>query len=66
MPSRATIDSINKLARNPRATLSPRDDLRVANFMARNAPPPMPTEDVVLNEYVQMNDGGMAKKTKVY
>jgi hypothetical protein len=66
MPSRATIDSINKLVRNPRATLSSRDDLRVANFMARNAPPPMPTEDVVLNEYVQMNDGGIAKKTKVY
>ena len=66
MPSRATIDSINKLARNPRAILSPRDDSRVANFMARNAPPPMPTEDVVLNEYVQMNDGGIAKKTKVF
>jgi len=26
----------------------------------------MPTEDVFLNEYIQMNDGGIAKKTKVY
>jgi hypothetical protein len=67
MVSRATIDSINKLRRNPRATLSPRDDQRVANYLTRNIrPQPFDVEDVSIQDYITMNDGGMVRKTRVY
>ena len=37
---------MRKLARNPRATLSPRDDMRVANYLTRNIrPQPFNVED---------------------
>tara|TARA_R100000306_G_C4294804_1_gene102008 strand:+ start:304 stop:507 length:204 start_codon:yes stop_codon:yes gene_type:complete len=64
-PSRATSDSINKLLRNPRARLSPRDDLRVASFLDQNVQP-IDQEDVSVQEYITLNDGGMASKTRVY
>ena len=66
-PSRATIDSVDKLMRNPRATLSPRDDMRVANYLTRNIrPQPFNVEDVSIQDYITMNDGGMAYKTRRY
>jgi len=66
-PSRATIDSVDKLMRNPRATLSPRDDMRVANYLTRNIrPQPFNVEDVSIQDYITMNDGGMASKTRRY
>ena len=66
-PSRATVDSVAKLMRNPRATLSPRDDMRVANYLTRNIrPQPVNVEDVSIQDYITMNDGGMAKKTRAF
>jgi predicted Zn-dependent protease len=66
-PGRATVDSMRALGRNPQRTLSPRDDMRVANYLTRNIrPQPFNVEDASVQDYVRFNDGGMASKTKVY
>ena len=66
-PGRATVDSMRALGRNPQRTLSPRDDMRVANYLTRNIrPQPLNVEDASVQDYVRFNDGGMASKTKVY
>lgn len=66
-PGRATVDSMRKLARNPRATLSPRDDQRVANYLTRNVrPQPFNAGDVSIQDYIRRNDGGMVRKTRTF
>ena len=66
-PGRATVDSMRALGRNPQRTLSPRDDMRVANYLTRNIrPQPFNVGDDSLQNYLRLNDGGMASKTRKY